>query len=462
MVITHDRSFMDKVVTHVMGIHRQKVRKIVGTTDKYYTQIAQDEEVYEKTRLNDERRRREIELFITRFRAKARLAGLAQSRAKTLQKMEKKDRLEKLKTLEFSFRERPLSGKHALHARHVSFGYQPDQPLIHEFSITITAGERIGIVGPNGKGKTTLLGILAGELAPWTGEVLHHPSIHRGFFEQTNVNHLIDNRTVEEEILYSDAGVDRQMARNICGAMLFPGDEALKNIAVLSGGEKSRVLLGKILATPVNLLLLDEPTNHLDLESCDALLEALDSFSGTLILVTHNEMFLHVLAERLIVFREDMIEVFDGTYREFLEKGGWQDEKLSTKKEMVADADPAENHRASRKKLRRRRSEVVTRRSHALKPLEGEMVRLEGEIERQDVEMNRLTRAMQIASENRDGIRIAEISQSIHICQMEIDRLFDALDKVTRDHEKLGNNFDRELAEIEKLSVGGEVDESGQ
>jgi ATP-binding cassette subfamily F protein 3 len=462
MVITHDRSFMDKVVTHVMGIHRQKARKIAGTTDKYYTQIAQDEEVYEKTRLNDERRRREIELFITRFRAKARLAGLAQSRVKTLQKMEKKTSLEKLKTLEFSFRERPLSGKQSVHARHVDFAYQPDHPLIHDFSITITVGERICIVGPNGKGKTTLLGILAGELAPRTGEVLHHPSIHKGFFEQTNVNHLIDNRTVEQEILYSDAGVDRQMARDICGAMLFSGDDALKKIAVLSGGEKSRVLLGKILATPVNLLLLDEPTNHLDLESCDALLEALDTFSGTLILVTHNEMFLHALADRLIVFREDLIEIFDGTYQDFLDKGGWQDEKPSMQNTMAIDSDPAENQRASRKKLRRRRSEIVARRSRALKPLEGEMERLEGEIERQDVVMSRLTRAMQSASENRTGSRIAEISQSIHICQTEIDRLFDALDRATRDHETLRARFDRELAEIERIGVGEKMDEPGK
>ena len=113
LVITHDRSFMDKVVTHVMGIHRQKVRKIAGTTDSYYGQIAQDEEIYEKTRLNDERRRKEVELFITRFRAKARLAGLVQSRVKALQKMEKRDKLEQLKDLEFAFREKPLPGKHA-------------------------------------------------------------------------------------------------------------------------------------------------------------------------------------------------------------------------------------------------------------------------------------------------------------------------------------------------------------
>jgi ATP-binding cassette subfamily F protein 3 len=450
MVITHDRSFMDKVVTHVMGIHRQKVRKIAGTTDAYYGQIAQDEEVYEKTRMNDERRRKEVELFITRFRAKARLAGLVQSRIKTLQKMEKRDKLEQLKDLEFSFREKPLPGKSALQAQHLGFSYQPEQPLFADLSITITAGERIGMVGPNGKGKTTLLKILAGALAPQTGEVLYHPAIQKGFFEQTNVSHLIPNRTVEEEILYSDAGVDRQLARNICGAMLFSGDDALKKIAVLSGGEKSRVLLGKIIATPVNLLLLDEPTNHLDLESCDALLEALDAFEGTLILVTHNEMFLHALAERLIVFRENGVEVFDGRYQEFLEKGGWQDERPSAPAEAADAGIPVENLKAARKELRRRRSEIGTRRTRALKPLEDQMKRLERDIDRRDAEMAQLTQSMQTASENGDGAKIAEIAQAMHVCQKETDRLFDALDRATREHEHLSAGFDRELKDIEE------------
>jgi ATP-binding cassette subfamily F protein 3 len=448
MVVTHDRSFMDKVVTHVMGIHRQKVRKIAGATDAYYGQIAQDEEVYEKTRMNDERRRKEVELFITRFRAKARLAGLVQSRIKTLQKMEKRDKLEQLRDLEFSFREKPLPGKSALQAHSLAFAYPPDPPLFADLSITLTAGERIGIVGPNGKGKTTLLKILAGALAAQTGEVLCHPAIQKGFFEQTNVSHLIPNRTVEEEILYSDAGVDRQLARNICGAMLFSGDEALKKIAVLSGGEKSRVLLGKIIATPVNLLLLDEPTNHLDLEACDALLEALDAFEGTLILVTHNEMFLHALAERLIVFRENGVEMFDGTYQEFLEKGGWQDEKPAAPAEAADAGAPVENLKAARKELRRRRSEIGVRRTRTLKPLEDEMKRLERDIERQDAEMAKFIRAMQAASENRNGAEIAEISQALHACQKEIDRLFDALDRATREHERLGAGFDRELAEL--------------
>ena len=127
----------------------------------------------------------------------------------------------------------------------------------------------------------------------------------------------------------SHPDVDRQQARNICGAMLFEGDEALKKISILSGGEKARVMLGKLLVTPVNLLLLDEPSNHLDMESCDALLAAIDNFEGAVIMVTHNEMFLHALAQRLIIFQNDQVLAFEGGYQDFLDKGGWQDEPLS-------------------------------------------------------------------------------------------------------------------------------------
>ncbi|MCX5882395.1 MAG: ABC-F family ATP-binding cassette domain-containing protein [Deltaproteobacteria bacterium] len=281
MLITHDRSFMDKIVTHTLGIHRRKVRKIAGDTGKYYAQIALDEEVYEKTRQNDEKRRKEIELFISRFRAKARLANMVQSRIKTLSKMTRQEKLDKVKDLEFSFQTQPFSAKHVLTVRNLGFGFDPQVPLIQDLDFSIQAGDRICVIGKNGKGKTTLLKLLAGSLAPQKGDITFHPATTAGVFEQTNIQSLVDNRTVEEEILYSHPHVDRQLARNICGAMMFGGETALKKIAVLSGGEKSRVMLGKILVTPVNLLLLDEPTNHLDMESCDALLEAIDSFDGT-------------------------------------------------------------------------------------------------------------------------------------------------------------------------------------
>jgi ATP-binding cassette subfamily F protein 3 len=455
MLITHDRSFMDKLVTHTLGIHRRKLRKIAGNTGKYYDQIARDEEVYEKTRVNDDRRRKEIEQFIGRFRAKARLANLVQSRIKTLKKMEKKDKLEQLKFLEFSFRYSPFPGKQALTASHVSFCYDAQKPLIRDFSITIPAGERICVVGKNGKGKTTLLKLLAGALTPQSGQIVYHPAVKKGFFEQTNVKSLVDIRTVEEEILYSQPDVDRQQARDICGAMLFSGEDALKKISVLSGGEKSRVMLGKLLVTPANLLLLDEPTNHLDMESSDALLAAIDSFEGTVIMVTHNEMFLYSLADRLIVFQNDTIKSVEGSYQEFLEKGGWQDETHLSPKDGSKENRSGHITKRTKKEMRRQRSEITAQRSAAVKPLQDRITRLENDIETCETELDHLNESMQQASQNQDGPRIVELSQAIHSCRSAIDQLFDELETITDAFDRQNTVFDDQLKQLEAELEGG-------
>ncbi len=451
MLITHDRSFMDSIVTHIVGIHRQKLRKVSGTTDKYYGQIAQEEEIYEKTRLNDERRRKEINEFISRFRAKARLANLVQSRIKLLDKMDKPDRLEKLKTLDFSFQNIPFRGKHVLEVHDLCYAYPGQPEIIHGFKISVQTGERICIVGKNGKGKTTLMKLLAGRLKPFKGSIDYRPGIVRGFFEQTNVWNLVDTRTVEEEIQSVNPNIGRQIVRNICGAMLFSGDDALKKISVLSGGEKSRVVMGKLLLTPSNLLILDEPTHHLDMESCDALLTAIDNYEGTVVIVTHNEMFLHALAERLVVFEDDSVDVFEGSYQRFLEKRGWKDEiDPMSPRLQKPDGDKSEA-RLAKKELRRRRSEIIRERSKMLKPLENRMKAIENEIEAQEKALEVLNHAMQEASLKKNGAKIAEISQSIYRCQSIIDQGFDELEAITHSHEKQTAIFDKRIAELDDI-----------
>jgi ATP-binding cassette subfamily F protein 3 len=441
MLITHDRSFMDKVITHTLGIHRNKLRKIAGSTEKYYSQIAQDEEVHEKTRINDERKRKEIELFISRFRSKARLANLVQSRIKTLAKQDRWEKIEKIKTLDFAFREKPYLGKYVLTAQDISFAYEPGRRLINGFDITIGAHDRICIVGKNGKGKTTLLKLLAGDLNPQRGEVIWNKGVGLGFFEQTNISQLTDARTVEEEILSSHADVDRQTARNICGAMLFEGDHALKKIAVLSGGEKSRVMLGKLLATPVNLLLLDEPTNHLDMESSDALLAALDSFEGAVAIVTHNEMFLYALSERLIVFQNEGISVFEGGYQAFLERGGWGDEE-----EALKEAPPdKEDSKLNKKEFRRLRSEIISERSRVMRPLEQRRTQVEQAIEAFEDEINDLHAAIHAATLARDGKKIADLSLLLQDREKAVDALLDELEQVERSLEEQKTSYDERL-----------------
>ncbi|MGD9239740.1 MAG: ATP-binding cassette domain-containing protein [Desulfobacterales bacterium] len=449
MLITHDRSFMDKIVTHTMGIHRGMVRKIEGNTAKYYDQIAVDEEVYEKTRIKDERRRKEIEQFITRFRAKARQANLVQSRAKTLQKMEKKQKLEKLKILDFSFNSSPFNAKQVFAVKNLNFSYDRALPLIHDFNITVAAGERICVVGPNGKGKSTLLKLLSGETKPQTGEISYHPAVKKGFFEQGSVKTLVDNRTVLDEIVFSNPDGDLQHSRNVCGAMMFSGDDALKKISVLSGGEKSRVMLGKLLVTPVSLLLLDEPTNHLDMESSDALLAAIDNFDGTVIMVTHNEMFLHALARRLIIFQNDRIEVFDGSYQRFLDKGGWQDENMTAARYRQRNLNAAAATKRTKKELRRQRSEIISERSRILKPLQERIIKVEKQMEKEEAELGRLNLSMQQAAQDQDGSRITEISQALHAGQQTIDRLFVELEDLTRDLDARNAQFEARLNDLD-------------
>ena len=450
LLITHDRSFMDRIVTHTLGIHRCKTRKIPGNTEKYYAQIALDEEIYEKTRLKDERRAKEVELFITRFRAKARLAGLVQSRVKTLAKMEKKDKLQSMRDLEFSFRDLEFRGKHMLSVNQLSFAYGNGPNLIDNLDLSINAGDRVCVVGPNGRGKTTLLKLLAGQLQPLSGEVTYHPAVVHGCYEQTNVQTLTDQNTVEQEIMNCQPDVDRQRARNICGAMLFEGDAALKKISVLSGGEKARVMLGKLLATPLNLLLLDEPSNHLDMESCDALVAAIDNFDGTVIMVTHNELFLHALAHRLIVFDQDRVEVFDGTYQQFLDKGGWGEEAPEANQATrLAEEGPAPAQ-LNKKALRQKRSLIINERSQRLKPMVQAIEEAEFTIEKEERRLKDLNEAMVDASQAQDGNRIASLSPEIRQCQEKIDACFEQLETWYEQKDSLDRYYDQKLAELEE------------
>jgi ATP-binding cassette subfamily F protein 3 len=319
--------------------------------------------------------------------------------------------------------------------------------ILKNFHITVGAGDRVCVVGKNGKGKTTLLKLLAGELDPQMGEITYNPKVTKGFFEQTNIKTLVDTRTVEEEILYSDSHVDRQLARNVCGAMMFGGNDALKKISVLSGGEKSRVMLGKLLVKPVNLLLLDEPTNHLDMESSDALLAALDNFEGTLIMVTHNEMFLHALAQRLIVFQENRTYMFDGSYQRFLEEVGWEDESEGTVRKNTGEKN--QFSRLNKKELRRKRSEINFERGKAVKPLKQNIVKIENNIDLHEKKLNTLNEAMLQASKQQDGSKIAELSRSLHRCRLNIDRLFDELETVTEKFDEQNAMFVNKLEKLD-------------
>ncbi len=328
ILITHDKAFMDSVITHTMGIHRGLLRKMKGKTGKYYEQLILDEDIHNKTRDNQIRKKKDLEKFVEKFRAKASKATQAQSKMKQIEKLDIKDELYQEAALGFKFSYKETHAKTLAKINNLSFGYGNAENLFEGLNIEIKSTDRVGVIGKNGKGKTTLLNVVAEKLEKRTGSIELHPTSKLGYYQQTNRKDLNPNFTVADEIASENINLPVAHVRGICGAMMFSGSDADKKIKVLSGGEQSRVLLGKVLANPSNLLLLDEPTNHLDIESIDALIKEVVAFKGGALFVTHNEEFLDKVANKLIVFKAGKAHVFNGTYKEFLDKEGWEDEEI--------------------------------------------------------------------------------------------------------------------------------------
>lgn len=442
IIITHDRSFMDSVTTHTMAIHRCRIRKAAGTTEKLYQQLLLEEEVYEKTRMNDEKKRKETEQFINRFRAKATKAKAVQSRIKALQKKEQLEKLSETRNLEFTFNTASFTGRQLMEVKDLCFGFEPGGPrLIEGLSFFIGKNDRIAIVGKNGKGKTTLLNLLAGELSPSSGSINCHRDLKPAYFGQTNIERLSMHKTVEEEIMDAHPDQSRGAARSICGAMMFPGDLALKKVKVLSGGEKSRVLLGKLLVSPANILLLDEPTNHLDMESTDSLLEAIDDFGGAVIIVTHSEMILNALATRLIVFDDGKVTLFEGTYRDFLDRVGWKSEKEGSRCKTVLPG-PANT---DKKQLRRIRAELINERSRTLRSLQTKIDETESIIIKLEEKTEQDNSDLMEASVAGDSETIKELSKAIYDSKSKIEALFPELEQLHTEFDRKTKEFDEKL-----------------
>lgn len=335
ILITHDRSFMDSVTTHTMGVHRGKLRKIKGQTKKYYDQLEQDEIIYEQTRQNQEKKIKHMMDYVDKYRVSARGASQAQSRLKAIEKMQDMQQLAKIADLDFTFNHISCPGKQIMKVKNLSFGYT-DENLFSGVSFEVDREDRIGIIGKNGKGKSTLLNVLSHELREKSGDIWEHPSLALGHFGQTNVQRLHPENSISQEIQEVNLDLPITRVKAIAGTMLFTGEDSDKKISVLSGGEKARVMLGKILAQKTNLLFLDEPTNHLDMESIESLGEAINEYEGACLIVTHNEDLLRSCVNKLVIFRRDGAEFFEGTYDEFLEKIGWE-EDMQPKKEKKAD-----------------------------------------------------------------------------------------------------------------------------
>ncbi len=443
IVISHDRAFCDAVSTHSALLYRGGFRKLEGNSEKLFERIAEDEALHERTRQNREKEIRRMEGFINRFKAQASKATLVQSRVKALAKIERLDELSDDATLDFSFVHKPFPGRFPVEVKSLSFGFEGmTRALIQGLSFALKKDDRVAVIGKNGRGKSTLLKLVAGELAPSDGEVIQSPNTSLSFFAQTNTNRLALSNTVEAEIQQVNEKLGRTAVRAICGCMMFEGDDALKKISVLSGGERSRVSLGKILATPSNVLLLDEPTNHLDVESVMSLTAALEEFEGAVMIVTHNEDILRRVAKRLIVFQGSEPFLFEGTYDEFLDSVGWDDEAdLAPRAAKKRDRPSA----ARGRDRKREKAEVLQARSRQLSPLKENVAALEGAIARLEREAAAAQEAVAAASGRGDSAAIRSASQNLARAQRELQERLLLWEEAVRQVDAAEREFSERL-----------------
>ncbi|MCF6340842.1 MAG: ATP-binding cassette domain-containing protein [Sulfurimonas sp.] len=437
ILITHDRNFMDAVTTHTSGIIRKSIHILPGDTHKFYEQLSANDELHAKQKTAQDKKVKELEEFIARNKARASTASLAQSKVKQLEKMELLDHLGFDNSLAFNFNYKDTPSKVMLDVKDLSFGYSPDNILFKNISFSIQKGECIGIIGKNGKGKSTLLNILAGELKQLTGKINSHPSVSFAHFGQTNIARLHPENTVLDEIHSANTKLSTQVIRSISGAMMFSGDSADKKISLLSGGEKSRVMLGQILARDVNLLFLDEPTNHLDMDSIEALTKAIKNFEGAVVIVTHSEELLRRLCDRLIIFVKDGAEYFDGGYDLFLEKIGWEGEEEIEKIKTTPKSNRNEN-----KKLK---AELIRERNKLTSPLKKKVEKLENSIMKTEELLEQSHQKLIEISNGGDSHKLMELSKLVSTQENEVEKNFELLEEVQNELDEIESGYEQKI-----------------
>lgn len=437
ILISHDREFLDQVSTHTMGLTRGRLRKVAGGCQQYFEAIAADEEIYEKTRQNQEKKIAHMMEFVDKNRAKASKAAQAQSRLKAIERIDVMDKLATEDDMSLRFHYSEMPAKVIATIENASFGYTPDKILFKDLNFSLAKTDRLGIIGKNGKGKSTLMNTIAGELTPVKGEIRKHAATVIGHFGQTNIERLNPNLTPETEVQSANTDLAISQVRSICGAMMFEGDAASKSIRVLSGGEKSRVMLGKLIANKTNLLLLDEPTNHLDVESIEVLVDSLQNFEGAVAIVTHSEMILRRLCNKFVVFHEGGAEFFLGSYDDFLEKIGWGDEEQKKK---------PEGEKLSQKEYKHLRAQLMNERAKAVNPLKKKIEELENRIDELEGDVEDYTDELERTTDND---MMVEYSRKIGEANDHIEKAFNELEELVPKFDEVAAEYDLKIQELE-------------
>lgn len=386
VLVSHDRTFLDNITTRTIEITAGRIYDYKASYSEYVVLMQERRASQMASLTNQQRQVAQIEAFIERFRYKATKSKQVQSRIKMLDKMEE-IHVDEVSTesIHFQFPPAPHSGKIVVQTEHLGKAYD-GKPVFDDVDLTILKGNKVAFVGRNGEGKTTLAKIIVGDITDQTGLCKIGHQVQIGYYAQNQAAMLDGEKTVFQTIDDIAQGDIRPKIRNILGSFLFDADDIEKKVKVLSGGEKARLALAKLLLTPSNLLVLDEPTNHLDMNSKDILKNALLQYDGTLIVVSHDRDFLQGLTDTLYEFRDGKVHEFKGDIFEFLDH-----RKIEHLKELeVAKKTIATNttQTISQNKLNYQQSKDRERELRKLRSvvekIEQEIEKLEGEIASKD------------------------------------------------------------------------------
>ena len=456
LLISHDREFLNRLCTHVAELRSSRVLRYTGNYDEYLEQRAAAEVTMVATAKAQQREIDRMQLFVDRFRAKNTKAAQAQSKMKQIERL-KEDMVETPDgpgpTVGFRFPQPQRSGHRVITLKHVKFGYgdPAGKPIYENLNFEAERGQRIVLVGPNGAGKSTLLKLLAGVLQPLSGEHRLGHNAKSGYFAQHRAQMLNPSHTVLQEALETPQRVSEQFVRTVLGSFLFRGDDVFKPVSVLSGGEKSRLALVKLLLDPPNLLLMDEPTTHLDLASVDALIEALTPFEGTLIFISHDVHFIRVLANHVVRVENGRLRHFTGGYQYYLDKTS-QSERAALTSSGSGTADstspnhsgrrgpppPERTSALDRKEQKRIEAEQRQARSRKRQEIQKRIAAREKEIAELETREKELTAELEKPETYATGGRATQINR-------ELMHVHERLAEANKEWEKAGT----ELAELE-------------
>lgn len=387
VIVSHDRYFLEKTVSIIYEIAHKQAKRYVGTYEKY---LKQKEKDYEKELSEYEQQQAHIkkeEDFIQRNIARASTSRRAQSRRRQLENMKVIDKpLGEKASASFSFQVKKRSGNDVLIGKELAFYYENQTDLLFKnLNLHIHRGDRIAIVGPNGVGKTTLLTMLLGNLKPTRGTIDYGTNVQIGYYDQEQAN-LTSSNTVLDELWNDFRTVNERDVRTLLGNFLFSGDDVLQPVHSLSGGEKARLALAKLMMQKANLLILDEPTNHLDIDSKEVLESALNNYPGTIIFVSHDRYFINKIADQVLEMQQDGVTTYLGNYDYYVEKK--QEQKEIAELEGIIEEKQVEENEGKRnfREERRLQSEQRTIK-RKIKKTEEKIANLEEELELTELKM---------------------------------------------------------------------------